>query len=89
MGSDPGCGGGGGEDESSKTSRRGWYWRKEEGMEEVRLEEMKRVVLKSLDAMCLQSSMHGKRWPCPKNGTTQISLDIFELPSRTSLPLLL
>jgi hypothetical protein len=46
-------------------------------MEEERLEEMTRVVLKPLEAMCLHSSMHGKRWPCPKKGRTQISLDIF------------
>lgn len=46
-------------------------------MEEERLEEMTRVVLKPLEAMGLHSSMHGKRWPCPKKGTTQISLDIF------------
>lgn len=43
-----------------------------------RLEEMMKVDWKSLEAMCLHSSMHGNKWPCPKNGTTQISLlDIF------------
>ena len=47
-------------------------------MEVERLEEMMKVDWKSLEAMCLHSSMHGNKWPCPKNGTTQISLlDIF------------
>lgn len=35
-----------------------------------------RVALEFLEAMCLQSSMHGKRWPCPKKGTMNISADM-------------
>lgn len=46
------------------------------GIEEERLEEMIKVVLKLREAMCLDSSMHGKRWPCPKNGITHISLSL-------------
>jgi hypothetical protein len=52
-------------------------WVKVEGMETERLEEKTRVVLKPLEAMCLHSSMHGRRWPSPKKGATQISFDIF------------
>lgn len=45
-------------------------------MEDERFEGITRVVLNFLEAICLQSSMLGKRWPCPKKGTTQISFDI-------------
>lgn len=75
-GPESGCGGDGGAEGISRIWRSG-YWRREEGTEEERLEGMMRVVLKFLDAICLQSSILGKRWPCPKNGTTQISFDIF------------
>lgn len=71
-------GGGDGEADGISVIWTSGYWRREEGMEEERLEGMRRVVLKSLEAMCLQSSMVGKRWPWPKNGRTHISLDIFD-----------
>lgn len=46
-------------------------------MEEERFEEITRTTLKFLDAMCLHNSMEGRRWPCPKKGTTRTSADIF------------
>ena len=76
MASEAGCGGEGG---ILKTWMRECWWR-EEGMEAELLEEeeMMNVAWKSLEAMCLHSSMHGNKWPCPKAGTTQISsFDIF------------
>lgn len=72
---DDGGGGGGNEDEISKMWMRG-IRRRSEGMEEERLEEMMRVVLKVREARCLQSSMQGRRWPCPKNGNTMIWADM-------------
>lgn len=50
--------------------------RREEGTEAARVEEMRRVTWKFLEAKWLHSSMHGKRWPCPKKGSMQISSDI-------------
>ena len=78
---DDGGGGGGNEDEISKMWKRG-IRRRSEGMEEERLEEMMRVVLKVREARCLQSSMQGRRWPCPKNGNTIIWADIVAVMDR-------
>ena len=78
---DDGGGGGGNEDEISKMWKRG-IRRRSEGMEEERLEEMMRVVLKVREARCLQSSMQGRRWPCPKKGNTMIWADIVAVMDR-------
>ncbi|CBI37380.3 unnamed protein product, partial [Vitis vinifera] len=63
--------------------------RRSEGMEEERLEEMMRVVLKVREARCLQSSKQGRRWPWPKHGNTMIWTDmiggIFGMRLRGSL----
>ncbi|GAB4830614.1 hypothetical protein Ancab_020380 [Ancistrocladus abbreviatus] len=67
-----GGGGGGPSDWTCAIWIREW-WRREEGTEEERAEEMMRVILKLREDKCLQSSIEGRRWPWPKKGSTSIS----------------
>ncbi|CBI37376.3 unnamed protein product, partial [Vitis vinifera] len=78
----PSAGGGDGGGSWDRNPGRATMAEEEEGMEEERLEEMMRVVLKVREARCLQSSMQGRRWPCPKKGNTMIWADIVAVMDR-------